>query len=133
MRGPFYCGRSLSECYTTIVPVLHTVTILGSHNTFATRFSETLNVSRFASKLTNLLVNSIKVDITLGFPGSTSGKEPICQCRRHKRHRFNPWIRKIPWRRPWQPPPIFLPGESHGPPEKPGGLQSIGSQRVGHD
>ena len=26
----------------------------------------------------------------LGFPGGTSGKEPTCQCRRHKRHRFNP-------------------------------------------
>ena len=27
----------------------------------------------------------------------TGGKEPACQCRRHKRHRFNPWARKIPW------------------------------------
>ena len=45
--------------------------------------------------------------------GSTSGKEPACQCRRYKRHGFNPWIRKIPWRRAWQPIPIFLPGESH--------------------
>ena len=32
----------------------------------------------------------------LGFPGGTSGKEPACQCRRHKRCRFDPWIRKIP-------------------------------------
>jgi len=31
-----------------------------------------------------------------------------------KRHRFDPWLRKIPWRRVWQPTPIFLPGESHG-------------------
>ena len=28
--------------------------------------------------------------------------------------RFDPWVRKIPWRRKWQPPPVFLPGESHG-------------------
>ena len=28
--------------------------------------------------------------------------------------RFNPWVEKIPWRRAWQPSPIFLPGESHG-------------------
>ena len=48
------------------------------------------------------------------FPGSSSGKEPTCQCRRHKRHGFNPWIRKIPWRRKWQPPLVFLPGESLG-------------------
>ena len=45
-----------------------------------------------------------------GFPGGTSGYEPVCQCRRHKRHGF----RKMPWRRAWQPTPIFLPGESHG-------------------
>ena len=49
----------------------------------------------------------------LGFPGGTSGKEPTCQCRRHKRYRFHPWIRKIPWRRAWHPTPVFLPGESH--------------------
>ena len=49
-----------------------------------------------------------------GFPSSTSGKEPTCQCRRCKRLGFNPWVRKIPWRRWWQPTPVFLPGESHG-------------------
>ena len=27
---------------------------------------------------------------------------------------FNPWVGKIPWRRTWQPTPVFLPGESHG-------------------
>ena len=48
-----------------------------------------------------------------GFPGGTSGKEPACQCRRHKRHRFDPWVGKIPWKRAWQPNPVFLPGESH--------------------
>ena len=42
-----------------------------------------------------------------------------------------PWVGKIPWRRAWQPTPIFLPGESPWT-EQPGGLQSIGSQRVGH-
>ena len=31
-----------------------------------------------------------------------------------KRCEFNPWVRKIPWRRAWQPTPLFLPGESHG-------------------
>ena len=31
-----------------------------------------------------------------GFPGHTSGKEPACQCRRHKRQGFNPWVGKIP-------------------------------------
>ena len=41
-------------------------------------------------------------------------KEPACQCRRHKRCRFDRWVRKIPWRRAWQPTPVRLPGESHG-------------------
>ena len=50
----------------------------------------------------------------MGFPGGDGGKEPICQCKRHKRHRFDTWIRKIPWRRTWQPIPVFLLGESHG-------------------
>ena len=45
---------------------------------------------------------------------------------------FDPWVGKIPWRRAWQPTPVFLPGESPWI-EEPGGLQSMGSQRVGHD
>ena len=46
-----------------------------------------------------------------GFPGGTSGKESTCQCRRCG---FNSWVRKIPWRKKWQPILVFLPGESHG-------------------
>ena len=52
--------------------------------------------------------------IALSFPGGASGKEPVCQCRRFKRCGFDPGVWKIPWRRKWQPSPIFLPGESHG-------------------
>ena len=56
-------------------------------------------------------------------------KKKIClQCRRHG---FNPWVSKIPWRREWQPTPIFLPGEFHG--QRSLRLQSTGSQRVVHD
>ena len=46
-----------------------------------------------------------------GLPWWLSGKESTCQC---KRCRFDPWVRKIPWRRKWQPSPVFLPGKSHG-------------------
>ena len=49
-----------------------------------------------------------------GFPGDASGKESTCQCRRHKRHRFDPWVGKIPWRRAWQLTAVVLPRESHG-------------------
>ena len=44
-------------------------------------------------------------------PWWLSGKEPTCQCRRR---RFHPWVRKIPWRRKWQPTPVFLVRKSHG-------------------
>ena len=47
-------------------------------------------------------------------PGGTNGKDPTCQWRRYKRRGFNPWVREIPWRRKWQPAPVFLPGKSHG-------------------
>ena len=53
-------------------------------------------------------INFKKINI---FPRWLSGKESACQCRRP---RFNSWVGKIPWRRKWQPTPVFLPGESHG-------------------
>ena len=46
-----------------------------------------------------------------GFPGGTRGKELACQCRRHKRYEFDPWVGKILWRMTWQLTPIFLPRE----------------------
>ena len=42
----------------------------------------------------------------LGFPGGSDGKDSAPQCGRH---RFDPWVGKIPWRREWQPTPVFLP------------------------
>ena len=65
-------------------------------------------------------------------PGGASGKESIYQCSWFKRCKFNLWVGKIPWRRKWQLTAVFLPVESPRT-EKPGGLQSMGLQRVGHD
>ena len=48
-----------------------------------------------------------------GFPSGSVGKKICLQGRRHSRHRFDPWVRKIPWRK-WQPTPVFFPGDSHG-------------------
>ena len=55
-------------------------------------------------------------NITTGFLGGTNkgGKESTCQCMRHKRHGFDPWVGKILWSRDQQPLFAFLPGESHG-------------------
>ena len=41
-------------------------------------------------------------------------KESACQCRRCNRGGFYPWVGKIPWRRAWQPTPVFFAGKSHG-------------------
>ena len=40
-------------------------------------------------------------------------KSPSASTGDIKRCKFNPWVREIPWRRKWQPTPVFLPGESH--------------------
>ena len=54
---------------------------------------------------------TIFITFILGLPRWFCGKESTCKFRRH---RFSPWVRKIPWRRKWQPTPVFLPGKSHG-------------------
>ena len=71
----------------------------------------------------------LKYSSAVGFPGGASGKEPDCQCRRCKRHGFDPCVRReegaaihssiLACRIPWA--------------EEPGRLQSIVSHRVGHD
>ena len=66
-----------------------------------------------AGRVTSCQGSSKPVGIP-GLPRWHSGKESTCQCRRHGRLGFHPWIGKIPWRRKWQPSPVFLPEESHG-------------------
>jgi len=74
----------------------------------------------FFSAIPTALLSAVSLPlITLsypfsGFPGGASGKVPACQCMRHKRHGFKPYVGKIPWRRAWQPTLVYLPGESHG-------------------
>ena len=58
-----------------------------------------------------------------------TGEELACQCRRHS---FNPWVRKIPWRRKWQPTPVFLLGESRGR-RSLVGYSPWGHKRIIHD
>ena len=74
-------------------------------------------------KANALLIRCVYVSRRL--PGGTSGKEPACQCKRHKRPGFDTWVGKIPWRRTWQPTAVFLPGESHGQ------RSSVGATRLG--
>ena len=72
----------------------------------------------------------------IGYPLQYSWASLVAQTIKNlpamRRLGFNPWVGKIPWRRARQPTPVFLPGESLWT-EEPGGLQSMGSQRAGHD
>ena len=52
-------------------------------------------------------------NIQEGLPRWPSCKESISQCRRHKKLWFNAWVKKIPWRRKWQPTPVLLPEQIH--------------------
>ena len=62
------------------------------------------------------------------FPIGSYGKEmPAVQ-----ETRFNPWVRKIPWRREWLPSLVILPQEFHEQ-KSLVAVQSMRSQRVGHD
>ena len=47
-------------------------------------------------------------------PRWCSDKESACQCKRHKRHGFDPWVGKIPWMRKWQSTLVFLLRKSYG-------------------
>ena len=67
-----------------------------------------------------------------GFPGGTRGKESACRCRRLKRCRFYPWVKKIPCSRKWQSIPVFMPGRFPWTGET-GGLQSVRLQRLRYD
>ena len=65
-------------------------------------------------------------------PRWLNDKESVCQCKKCRRCRFNPWVRKIPWRRKWQTIPVFLSAKSQGQRS----LVSYSpwdSNRVGHD
>ena len=52
--------------------------------------------------------------VMYGLPRWLSGKKSACQGKSPRRHGFDPWVGKIPWRRKWKPTLVFLPGKSHG-------------------
>ena len=51
---------------------------------------------------------------SLRLPRWLNGKESTCQCKKHRRQGFHPWVKKSPWSRKWQPSPVLLPGKFHG-------------------
>ena len=65
----------------------------------------------------------------LGLPRWLSGQEI---CLPSRRRMFDPWVRKIPWRRKWQHAPVFFPGKTHRQ-RSLAGYSPWGCKRVGHD
>ena len=68
----------------------------------------------------------------IGYPLQYSWAFRVAQMVKNPSAMRQPWVGKIPWRRAWEPTPVFLPRESPWT-EEPGRLQPMGSQRVGHD
>ena len=93
---------SMTSCYRTVAGRMHPGTLTPS----ASGMSPVL--------LSVRLTASHELSVCWGFSVGASGKETACQCRKHKRRGFDPWVGKIPCRRKWQPTAVFLPGESHG-------------------
>ena len=54
------------------------------------------------------------VHLCLCFQAALVIKNSPANAGRRKRCEFHPWVEKIPWRKKWQPTPVFLPGETHG-------------------
>ena len=86
-------------CYTFVIQVCLIMHCL--------RKSQQLQGSKTAISASDKNVMCVS---SLWLPCWLSGKESACQCRRCG---FAPWVRKISWRRKWQPTPIFLPGKSY--------------------
>ena len=83
--------------------------------------SQQINTLRFPSPSLTIITKVLTV-LSTGLPQWLRSKDPTCQGRRQG---FHPWVRKVPWRREWQPATEFLPGKS----QEQKSLQSVGSQK----
>ena len=72
------------------------------------RNHQSLKISPISASFLQVCVSMYYVPDTIL---DASSKESAYQCRRH---RFDPWVRKLPWRRKQQPTPEFLPAKSQG-------------------
>ena len=99
---------------------------------FCIVFPTFIKVSVSSICLNNIWEVTRIISIILVMILKTSLVAQISVCLHCRRPGFNPWVRKISWRRKWQPTPVSLPGKSHGR-RSLVGYKSKGSQRVGHD
>ena len=106
-----------NNSYFPYVPFLFALTFLSCY--LNTPFSDCIGIQdfQFSSKehiriicylaLIKILVDIYRPDWILPRDSQVAQWQRIClQCRKHQ---FHPWVSKIPWRRKWQPTPVFMP------------------------
>ena len=110
---------------TEIIPLIFTLAIQGQHPIISHHASPQGVPFGVAARhhplmggiLLVLILRSLRLTIgnncggLIWLPRWYSDKELICQWRRYKRLPIQSLVRKIPWRRKWQPTPVFLPGQ----------------------
>ena len=107
-----YCKSFLTRC-TDCIRKMEKEKNGGSSTVFLKSQNNCLVIMRHSNQIS--FPNDLDTMLqSMGFPGGASGKAFPCQYRKHTRCRFDPWVGKMPWKRAWQPTPIFLPGESQG-------------------
>ena len=123
-------GKQEEECLDKLVLPFHSLFFMGQLHSFLLEAASSMRWETWlrGPKKTKMVLpfsSSLKkpsrrprlarlMSAIRGFPGGASGKESAYQCRRHRRCGFDPWVGKVPWKRKWQPTPVFLPGESSG-------------------
>ena len=75
-------------------------------------YSGAVKLPENGSVFSSLLLRFVRQN--QGLPWVAQWQRFCLQCRSRRRHEFDPWVGKNPWRRAWQPPPVVLPGESRG-------------------
>ena len=106
MGHDFEVDLSVS-CSILVSVALPDVHVLGNHLRLTGKHQDPARSARTtpAYKGVYLFLNNMLLQ------GCSVVKKICLQCRRPG---FDSWVRKMPWRRKWQPTPVFLPGESHG-------------------
>ena len=85
-------------------------TVQLSHRYTTTGKTIALTRRTFVGKVMSLLFNMLSRLVII----HSSKPQWLRVCLQCRRPEFNLWVRKIPWRRKWQPTPVFLPGQSQG-------------------